>query len=73
MTIHRLFKDTAFGPDEIKRLVMAYEQTLLALRLKDRNDPITQLVAERIIEIGRTGIEDPADISKLALKQLGPP
>jgi hypothetical protein len=72
MTIHRLFKDTAFGPDEIERLVIANKQTLRALRLKDRNDPITQLVAEKIIEIGRTGIEDPAEISKLALEQLGP-
>jgi hypothetical protein len=73
MTIHRLFKDTAFGPDDIARLVAAYELTLRALRLKDRNDPITRLVAEKVIEIGRTGIEDPAEISKLALKQLGPP
>ena len=73
MTIHRLFKDTAFGPDEIERLVMAYKQTLRALRLKDRDDPIAQLVAEKIIAIGRTGIEDPAEISKLALKQFEPP
>ena len=73
MTIHQLFKNTAFGPDEIERLVMAYEQTLRALRLTDRNDPITQLVAEKIIAIGRMGIEDPAEITKLALKQLGPP
>jgi hypothetical protein len=49
----------------------AYEQTLRALRLKDRDDPITQLVAEKIIAIGRLGIEDPAEISKLTLKELG--
>ena len=73
MTFQRLFKDTAFGPEGIERLVTAYEQTLRALRLKDRNDPITQLVAEKIIAIGRMGIEDPAEISKLALKQLRPP
>ena len=48
----------------------AYEQTLRALRLMDRSDPITQLVAERIIAIGRLGIEDPTEISKLALKEL---
>jgi hypothetical protein len=41
VTIYRLLKDTAFGPEDIERLVMAYEQTLRALRLKDRNDPIT--------------------------------
>ena len=48
----------------------AYEQTLRALRLEDRDDPVTQLVAEKIIAIGRLGIEDPAEISKLALKEL---
>jgi hypothetical protein len=37
--------------------------------LKDRSDPITQLVAEKIIEVGRLGIEDPAEISKLALNK----
>jgi hypothetical protein len=36
-----------------------------------RSDPITQLVAEKIIAVGRLGIEDPAEISKLTLKELG--
>src|SRR6266404_7138144 len=54
----------------LKRLVSAYEQTLRALRLKDRSDPITQLVAEKIIAIGRLGIEDPAQIYELVLKEL---
>ena len=70
MTIHRLLKQTTFGPEEIERLVAAYELTLRALDLKDRSDPITQLVAEKIIAVGRLGIEDPAEISKLALKEL---
>jgi len=70
MAIYRLLENTAFGPEEIERLVTAYEQTLRALRLKDRSDPITQLVAEKIIAIGRLRIEDPAEISKLALKEL---
>jgi hypothetical protein len=73
MTIQSLLKTTTFGPEEIERLVTAYQQTLRALNLKDRNDPITQLVAEKIIAIGRLGIEDPAEISKLALKELGLP
>ncbi len=71
MTIFRLQKDTTFAPEDIARLVTAYEQTLRALGLKDRSDPITQLVAEKIIAVGRLGIEDPAEISKLALKELG--
>ncbi len=71
MTIYRLLKDTTFGPEEIERLVTAYEQTLRALGLNDRSDPITQLVAEKIITVGRLGIEDPVEISKVALKELG--
>ena len=72
MAIYKLIQNVAFEPEDIERLVTAHEQTLHALRLKDRSDPITQLVAEKIIAIGRLGIEDPAEISKLALKELGP-
>jgi len=71
MTIHTLLKNTTFGPDEIERLVTAYEKTLQALGLRDRSDPITQFVAEKIIAVGRLGMEDPEDIAKLALKELG--
>ncbi len=71
MTIHRLLRNTTFGPEEIVRLVTAYEGALKALRLRDRSDPITQLVAEKIIAIGRLGIEDPAEITRLAVKELG--
>jgi hypothetical protein len=70
MAIYRLLQNTAFEPKDIERLVTAYEQTLRALSLKDRSDPITQLVAEKIFAIGQFGIEDPAEISRLALKEL---
>jgi len=39
----------------------------------DRNDPIVDIVAKKIIEIGATGISDPEEISKTAVKQLGLP
>jgi len=71
MTIYRLLENTTFGPADIGRLVKAYEQTLRALGLKDRSDAITQIVAEKIITVGRFGIEDPEEISKLVLKELG--
>ena len=72
MAIYKLLQNTAFEPNDIECLVAAYEQTLRALRLKNRSDPITQLVAEKILAIGRLGIEDPAEISELALKELEP-
>lgn len=71
MTIHRLLKNNTFGPEEIERLVTAYEQILRGLGLTNRSDAITRLVAEKIIALGRFGVENPADISKQALKELG--
>jgi len=70
MTIHRLLQNSPLGPEDIERLVVAYEQTLRELGLTDRNDPLTLVVAKKVIEIRQTGIRDPARISELALRQL---
>ena len=70
MTIHRLLQNVPLGPEDIDRLVTAYEQTLRALGLSDRNDPLTEIVAKKIIEIGQTGIRDPVQISKQAILNL---
>ena len=72
MTIHRLLQNSTLGPEDIERLVAAYEQTLCELGLTDRTDPLTLVVAKIVIEVGQSGIRDPAQISELALKQLRP-
>ena len=59
------------GPEEISVLTTAYEQTLEKLGLVERSDPITQIVAKKIIEIGQSGVRDPEQLSSLALKELG--
>jgi hypothetical protein len=71
MAIHRLLENLPMGPEEIKRLVTAYEQTLKAIHLVNRNDPVTEIVAKKIIEIAQTGVKDPAQISQQAIKDLG--
>ena len=73
MTIYKLIRNTALGPNEIERLVAAYQKTLSALRLKDRDDPVTRIVAKKVFEVDQMGIEDPAEISKLVIRQLGLP
>jgi hypothetical protein len=67
MAIYKLIQNTALGPDEIPRLVAAYEETLRALGLIERDDPMTRMVAKKVFEIAQTGIEDRAAISKLAI------
>jgi hypothetical protein len=71
MPIYRLLQNMPMGPEEITRLTTAYEQALRSLGLVDRNDPIAEMVAKKIIEIGQTGVRDPADICALAIKNLG--
>ena len=73
MPINRLLEGGVFGPEDIKVLNEAYESALRDLHLVDRNDPLTELVAKKVIEARRGDIRDPAQISKLAIKALGLP
>jgi len=59
MPILRILQNSPLRPEDLRILVAAYERTLQALGLKDRSDPITELVAKKIIEIGQTGLRDP--------------
>ncbi len=70
MPIYRLLQHYPFSQEEIEHLVSAYEETLRALGLTERSDPLTQLVAKKIIELAQTGVRDPTEISKRALKEL---
>ena len=72
MAIFRLLQNAPLGPEEISRLVLAYEETLKALELSDRSDPITNMVARKIIELGQSGVRDPIQISAMAIKALAP-
>lgn len=71
MAIYRLLKNSPLGPEEIRILTDAYERTLKALNLVDRNDPITEMVAKKIIELGQRGVREPKQLSTLAIKELG--
>ena len=71
MAIYRLLQYAPLGPDEIGRLGAAYEQALSALGLKKRSDPITELVARKIIEIAQTGVRDSHELAAMAIKELG--
>ena len=69
MPINRLLKGRMVEPDEIEVLNRALDQALGAL-LVDRNDPITDIVARTIIQIGATGVRDSAEIAASAIRQL---
>ena len=70
MAILRLLQNSQIAAEDMAPLVAAYEKTLRAVYLVDRSDPITELVARKVIEINQSGVRDPARISRLAIKAL---
>lgn len=70
MPIDRLLRNSKLCPEEIQRLNEAYTFALRSLNLVDRDDPLSEIVARRVIEIGAT-VHDPAEIAEKAIRRLG--
>jgi hypothetical protein len=71
MAIYRLIANGSFGPDEIKVMTAAYEDALLDLRVANRDDPITELIAKAIVNVTATGERDPILVKERAINALG--
>jgi hypothetical protein len=58
-------------PGEIERLNRAFALALNLLGLVDRNDPVCEMVARKIISVYTAGAREPEEIAKLAVARLG--
>ena len=72
MPLDHLMKRRGIGAQDAERLQQAFRLALSGLQLVDRNDPVCELVARKVIAIGMDGTRDPHDIAALTIKQLGP-
>jgi hypothetical protein len=70
MAIYRLLENQAFEPEAIRTMTAAYEDVLRTLCLAHRSDPITWIVAEKVIQFAQRGERDPVRLRKLALESL---
>ena len=70
MPIRPLLENQGFGPDEIRVLTTAFEDALRTLRLTDRADPVTQIIAKKIIELAQQGERDPIQLRERAIDIL---
>jgi hypothetical protein len=71
MAIYRQLSQASFGPDAVVRMTAAYECVLERLRLKSRDDPVTELIAAKIIQVFRLGETEPEKLCDRAIKELG--
>jgi hypothetical protein len=70
MSINKLLQGSTMSPGERENLARAYKETLHRLSLVDRYDPLSLFVARAVVEVGKTGVRDPAEISRRVIKTL---
>ena len=68
MPIRQLLDSNAFNPEEVTMLRDVFEDTLCVLHLVERSDPVTSLIAKKIIELARRGERDPARLRQAAVQ-----
>ena len=71
MPINRLLKDGRHTSDEIELLNKAFIRALNLLGVADRNDPLCDMVARTIIEVGATGVSEPRKIAEMSVALIG--
>jgi hypothetical protein len=71
--IYRLFEGQAFEPEQVAMLAQVFEEVLPLLELSNREDQVTLLVAQRVIELALAGVHDPARLKALILGEFRKP
>ena len=71
MPIDRLLAGSKLAPEKIEKLNKAYTYALRSLSLVDRNDPLCEIIARKIIEVGAVADDDPHKIADRAVSKIG--
>ena len=61
----------AFDPETVQAMANALVMTCEALGLSDRDHAMTQLVAEKIIELAKRGLKNQTALHLAAIKEFG--
>ena len=67
---YSVIAESGLEADAVSAVVLALERTLDALRLTDRTDPVTKIVAYKLIELARQGERDPQRLCDLTLQAI---
>jgi hypothetical protein len=70
LSIYRLLQGGAFEPEHCKAMADAFEDILQELGLTNRDDPFCEVVAKKILELGRQGLRNPQLLRQFALQDL---
>ena len=70
MPIDRLLKAGKYTAAEAELLNKAFDLALHAMGLVDRNDPLCDMIARKVIEAGASN-SDPKEIAAMAVARMG--
>ena len=73
MPITPYLKGKVFSPEETRAMGIAFEQACKWLGLKDKSDPLSEIIAAKIIELAHRGEHDPERLCARALSAYQPP
>ena len=67
----QLLEKTTFAPEEVREVSAAYEKALRKLGLVERNDPVTELIASKMIGLAQRGVRERKRLIQITLKEFG--
>ena len=70
MPIRPFLNGERFDPETLRILGVAFTQVAIALRIGDCDDDVNQAIANKIIELAKTGERNPDLLSESALKHI---
>jgi hypothetical protein len=68
MPIKRLLERHVFPPELVVTLGEVFEDVLKALSLNNRADPVTELVAKKVVELAQSGEHNPVRLKALTVQ-----
>jgi hypothetical protein len=60
----------AFAPEQVAMLGNVFEDILQTFGLVDRKDPMTEMVAQKLVELASSGVSDPERLKSLTVQAL---
>jgi hypothetical protein len=70
MSLTQYLDGHSLDPETRRIMGIAFEMARAALRLTDRSDPITEMLAKRIIALAKDGLRDPDLLCEWALDDV---
>jgi len=73
MPIRPFLNGEEFDPETVRILGVAFEQVCVALRIGNCADDVKQAIANKIIELAKTGERSPDRLCECALEEIRQP